>query len=51
VILHCNQSFGQELVVLHTVELFVKSLKEGQNHGFDPSLRILSIKSYKKYDI
>jgi hypothetical protein len=49
VILHCNQSFGQELVVLHTIELFVKSLKEGQNH--DPSLRILSIKSYKKYDI
>ena len=28
-----------------TAEFVIKSLKEGQNHGFDPSLRKLSIKS------
>ena len=26
-----------------TKELFVKFLKEGQNHGFDPSVRNISI--------
>ena len=50
-ILRCNRSFGQELVAFHTIELFVKCLKEGQNRGFDPALRKNSIKSYTKCDI
>ena len=29
----------------HTIELSIESLKEGRNHGFDISLRKLSIKS------
>ena len=29
----------------HMIELYVKSLKEGQNYGFDPSLGKLFIKS------
>jgi hypothetical protein len=29
-----------------TSELSIKTLKEGQNHGFDPSLIQLSIKSF-----
>ena len=30
---------------LRRIELFTKFLKEGENRGFDPSLRVFSIKS------
>jgi hypothetical protein len=31
--------------IFHTIDLYVKSLKEGRNRGLDPSLRELSTKS------
>lgn len=36
---YCNVAFSS------TIELFIKSLKDGQNHGLHPSLRKLSMKT------
>ena len=35
-----------KLKFFYTIELSVKSLKEGQNHGYDPSLRKFSIQDF-----
>jgi hypothetical protein len=39
------------LTILFIVELFIKSRKEGQNHGFDHSLRKLSIRSFLAHHV